>query len=59
MVRYLDLVENRNAGKLFNVCRPPNYHVRHVPTFKNAKHPGYALFNNDIYFETHAGEKAL
>lgn len=107
MVRYLDSVENRNAGKLFNVCRPPIYHVGHesiseligpknvpteyyfskivmtrsaytlefanlgnspdygiadndcVPTFKNAKHPGYALFNNDIYFDTHADEKAL
>jgi chitinase len=107
MVRYLDAIENRNAGKLFYVCRAPGYHVAHesiseligpqnvpteyyfskivmtrsaytldfanlgsspdygiadndcVPTFKGAKHPGYALFNNDKYFDTNAAEKAL
>ncbi|ORY61420.1 uncharacterized protein BCR38DRAFT_525824 [Pseudomassariella vexata] len=30
-----------------------------VPTFNDAKHPGYALFNNDTWFDTHAAEKAL
>ncbi|TRX89905.1 hypothetical protein FHL15_009177 [Xylaria flabelliformis] len=30
-----------------------------VPTFNNARHPGYALFNNDRWFDTHAAEKAL
>ncbi|OBT51788.1 hypothetical protein VE04_07381 [Pseudogymnoascus sp. 24MN13] len=91
MVRYLDSVENQNAGKLFNRAnRPKNVPTEYyfskivmtrsaytlefanlgnspdygiadndcVPTFENAKHPGYALFN-DIYFDTHADEKAL
>ncbi|KAI2635311.1 hypothetical protein GGS21DRAFT_489974 [Xylaria nigripes] len=30
-----------------------------VPTFKGKKHPGYALFNNDTWFNNHADEKAL
>lgn len=108
MVRYLDAIENRIAGSLFDACRrPPDYHVAHesiseligprnmpteyyfskivmtrsaytmdfanlgsspdygiadndcVPTFKGAKHPGYALFNNDKYFDTNPAEKAL
>jgi chitinase len=45
-----------------NLGNSPDYGIADndcVPTFKNAKHPGYALFNNDIYFDTHADEKAL
>ncbi|KAI0159376.1 family 18 glycosyl hydrolase [Pestalotiopsis sp. NC0098] len=30
-----------------------------VPTFNGAKHPGYALFNNDTWFDTHDDEKDL
>ncbi|KAI0437594.1 hypothetical protein F4803DRAFT_537994 [Xylaria telfairii] len=30
-----------------------------VPTFNGANHPGYALFNNDQWFNNHAAEKAL
>lgn len=108
MVRYLDAVENREAGKLFNVCRqPPAWHTvgapviseetndgiptewhftqiamtRNeytmdfantgntndygvadndcVPTFGGSKHPGYALFNNDEWFDSHPAEAAL
>lgn len=107
MVRYLDFVENRNAGKIFDKCRqPPRWDVGHtstitqntegvetewivtrvdmtrtaftldfdglagytdyglednvcVPTFNGKKHPGYALFNEDKWFDTHAEEKKL
>ncbi|KAI1128608.1 family 18 glycosyl hydrolase [Nemania abortiva] len=30
-----------------------------VPSFNGGRHPGYALFNEDRWFDTHAAEKAL
>ncbi|KAG7054582.1 glycoside hydrolase family 18 protein [Colletotrichum scovillei] len=109
MVRYLDLVDNREAGKIFDKCRQPpvasdmhstttvinpdarvpiEWHLTKValsrlvweldfdglpddsddygvadnicvPTINGVKHPGYALLNEDEYFDTHAAEAAL
>lgn len=107
MVRYLDLVQNRDAGKIFNRCnQPPHWDVGHtstitqttdgvetewivsridmtrtaftldfpgldggtdygieenecVPYFNGASHWGYALFNDDKWFNSHPEEEAL
>jgi chitinase len=56
------MTRNEYTLDFINTGSPTDYGIEDndcVPTFGGAKHPGYALFNDDDWFATHAAEAAL